>query len=182
MPSNPNEFIHIVPYVRLESGWSVTDEMMARVFLAMKEEGKVERVFFSSKVESSIDFIARMREPGTYPILLIDNKDLYGVAWLNNVADNNAMVHFCLFKAAKAYTDYLALLAHRYWRSWKHPVTGKPILDVFIGIIPSVNKAAILAAKRSKYIELGTIPKILLNVHTGARAGMTILYRLEDDT
>lgn len=137
-------------------------------------EGKVEDVFYSGGVASPAEFLRFVANPASSILVGIEAEStaIRGLAWLTNVHDGSAFLHYCTlggFRRAVA----RALLAHL---ESLRQADGRPALDRLLGITPEVNAAALRMLKVMGFTTLGTIPGYCRLASRGGRCGGVISY------
>jgi len=171
-----HEGIRLVPYVKLDGAYILTDAYLHWLWARFEEEGTAEKVWLVGEVAGGDAFVEYMRMPGNLPIFFFEvaNHKPLGMAWLNGISGNHAFVHHALLKASWGrLTDSIAHAAFRYWFGMTADQNG--ILDVIIGQTPSNNRKAVKFLKRVGFTVIGEIPKI-----AGGDA-MTISYLERDN-
>lgn len=165
--------MNLVPYVEMGGARTIADVKLFEFFEAMERDHLVDIVFHTGTVKTSEQFINVMQRPCNIPVFVEDD-GIKGLAWLNNVDKNNAIVHFCFLKCYwgdKAIHAGKAVL--KYWFDF----TGSDglLFDTLIGFVPETNKRVVEFCKKLGSVELGTIPKIA-NLSSGRKVGMVVMY------
>ncbi len=88
----------VIPVMRTDDGYTISDQTLDMIWNKMVEEGKHETVFYNGAVGNVGDFIAYMRRDDVYPVAIYDRDSevFTGIAWLNNLNEGTAQVHFCM--------------------------------------------------------------------------------------
>lgn len=151
--------IQIIPYAPMaEDVYNIPDDAIAGVWQKCVEQKLNNIVFHDGSVKSEKDFIATMKRNGNLPAFAYDGNVL-GFAWLNDIAKNRAVGHFCMFRETWGYQSLeIGKRFIEYWFSMKDK--GRPIFDVIIGNTPPENKKAIGYIKRLGFEVVGHIPYV----------------------
>lgn len=149
----------ILPYAAIGGVRNLPDNVILAVYKKMKEQGLVDTVFHDGSVSCADQFLKMMQNDKNLPLIAHDNSGILGIAWLNDIAGNRALGHFCFFKEAwgkKSKNVGNKIL--EYWFSLQFK--GKPIFDVIIGNTPSSNKHALSFIKKIGFTIVGEIPHV----------------------
>jgi len=87
--------LQIYPYVQIDGEWSISDSVMAAIWLQLEQEGKVEHLFYDGSIKDVTGWLVHMKSPGTYPLVVadIDKSMPVHVCWLKDVSDGFAWAH-----------------------------------------------------------------------------------------
>jgi len=168
--------ITIVPYVELEGIYTVPDETVKAVFFKMHLDGTWGTVFYDGLTNTPEDFIALLRSPMNYPVFVLVDGIVGGVAWLNELRNNHGTAHFVVFKEhwGKNSTA-MGKEVLQYWFSFKHE-DGKPVFDVILGVTPSEYKPAIRFVTSLGFRVVGEVPKVIYNAYTKTNSNAVLSY------
>lgn len=147
----------VVPYVELDGAWLVPDRVVFAFWQVMEDEGAGWTLFRGADM-SGPKFLTMLKRPTNVPVLFFERgtETPIGVAWLNGLTDNFAFAHFYFVQEAFGpMAETCGRLCGAYWMKLG---VDKPLLDVIIGNIPSVNTSAIAFVKRLGWTVLGEIP------------------------
>lgn len=162
----------LVPYVEVDGSRTIPDSLLSGFFEEMERDELTDIVFYTNELDSS-QFVKMMKNPANLPVFIWDD-GLKGVAWINNLADNHAMGHFCFLKSGWGkFAEQAGEEVLKYW--FAIDGSNGPLFDLIFGFIPEFNQRAVNFSQRIGFTKLGVIPK-LANVR-GERSGMVILYR-----
>ncbi len=171
---NQNE-IKLVPYVKIEDEWILSDGFMASVFEKIVDQGLFKTVFWEGNIADKEQFINLAQSPHNHVVLFFEEQECVGLAWLSAVTTNYAFAHFCAFREIWGRSVNIGKTCMDYWFSW--PGEGGPLLDVIIGIMPGFNKQAHKYVEKLDWIRLGVIPEMLRDKQRN-RDDAVIYYKL----
>jgi hypothetical protein len=167
--------ITVFPYVEIEGKYTLPDETVKAVLYKMVQDGTFQIVFYEGVVKSEEDFLKLLKAPGNYPVFVyVDNK-IQGLAWVNDLKDNHATGHFCVFRESfgKNARD-MGIEVLKYWFSFKNG--DKPLFDVILGVTPSEYKFAVHFIEQIGFKILGEVPHVCYNAFTNKRGAATFSY------
>lgn len=168
--------IDILPYVRMENGPSVPDETVRAVYQKIKLDGTFDTVFYDGSVRSEDEFFGLLRSPENYPIFILVDGVIGGVAWFNDLFRNRATAHFCGFKEVWGkHSVEMGKAALDYWFSFTKK-DGSPMLDVILGVTPSEFKHAIKFIQSLGFKIIGEVPKVSYHANTSKYSSATLSY------
>jgi hypothetical protein len=148
----------VQPVVCLNGTWTVDDETLAAVYLALKADGTAENISGPS-VDDEHGFVAFMHRDDVHPLLMLADGKVGGIAWLSHVTGHSAWTHFAMLRwAYRHHTLGLAQAATAYWDSFE--VEGVPFLRVLMGATPKRLPKAVAFAKRVGFNVIGEVPYI----------------------
>lgn len=160
----PNDIdIKLLPYVRIDGEYTLSDFVLHGFFQQLQEEKTAQIVFQDGFICNGVDFINFLKEPRNLPAFaFIDNK-IVGVAWINGITGKHAFAHFALLKSIWGkHSEEVGKAYLQYW--FALPSTKKePLLDVILGFIPAKNSHALQFIKRLGFKQVGEIPSIMYN-------------------
>ena len=146
----------LIPYAQHNGTWSVADEKIVALYHELDAEGSIDLVFRDG-MQASAEFLAFLKNPQQIPVLQVLDRQVVGVAWLNQVVGNSAQTHFLLTKAC--WGGHNVEMGHRVVKYWfSFPGADGPLLDVLLGNTPARLKLATRFIKRLGFVALGTIP------------------------
>jgi L-amino acid N-acyltransferase YncA len=156
------------PIFMSDTGWSVPDELLAKLWEKMVEEGRAASLFYDGRVKDEAEWIAWLKAPGNYPVIVMDarEKKIAAIGWLNNVDKGAAQIHFCMYGLPDPRMGVKVL---EYYSKF-------PGLHVIVGVTPEHYETAIRYAKRIGFTETGRVPNMLHMAYEQRRAGAVITY------
>lgn len=169
MGRSSNEF-QLVPYAKLDEGWSLPDEFLYSLAIQMVQEGSFHRVFYEGHITTPEQFLEAMQKPANVPVFFFDGSEPLGFAWLNGVSGGLAFAHFGGLKAARGRAVRVGQLAVKYW------LTNFPWLELILGITPEPNRLAVRFIERLGFTVLGTIPRVIWDAYGAERVSAVISY------
>jgi hypothetical protein len=160
--------LQVYPYVATEHGWSISDSVMAAIWMQLEQEGKVEHLFYDGSVRDVSGWLQHLKTPGMYPLVVADTEKAVPVhiAWLNNIGDHIAWAHHC---AIGKYRRGVWEAVVNYWKIFD--------LWVILGLTPETNEKAVKFLERiCKFHIVGTVPAVCNLAYEGHRVGGVISY------
>jgi len=149
--------MQLIPYVELNGSWTVTDDVIKTVYLKMKAQNLDRIVFSDSSVKDELNFLSRMKNRENLPIIIIDENNIIGFAWLNGLVKRRAFGHYFFFKEVWGKKTFEgAKLVIDYWLSLK--TKNDYLFDFLIGNTPQENKLAIRFAQKLGFKIVGYVP------------------------
>lgn len=166
--------VSIVPLRGGPDGPPFSTARLEAIWEQLVAEGKVEDVFYAGGVASSADFLRFVASPAVSILAAIEaeSTSIRGLAWLTNVHDGSAFLHYCTLGGFRRGVAR-ALLAHL---ESLRQTDGRPALDRLLGITPEVNARALRMLKVMGFTTLGTIPGYCRLASRGGRCGGVISY------
>lgn len=160
----------IYPLVRVNGDWSIPDEVLLGIWNQIVAEGKLEDLFYDGTIKTPFEWMAFIKRPGTYPILIADKnkKTVVHIAWLKDVWDIGAWVHHC---SLGKYQRGAWEASRDYWQKYfKH-------LKILLGMTPKVNETAVrFLQKICKFTIVGEIPQMCNMAYKGERVATILSY------
>lgn len=169
MGLSSNEF-QLVPYAKIEGGWSLPDEFLYSFAAQMVKEGTFHRVFYDGHITTPEQFLESMQKPANVPVFFFDGSEPLGFAWLNGVSGGLAFAHFGGTLAAKGRSVRVGQMAVRYW------FKNFEFLELILGITPQPNRIAVRFIERIGFRVLGEIPGMLWDAYQAERVSAVISY------
>ena len=156
----------IWPAAFVDGVFSVPDPVLISLWREIVAAGKHRHLFYNGLVTDEVGWIEWIKNPGNYPLLVVDSirSRIVAVAWLNHAVDGVAAAHFCMIGLPRPKIGQVAL---RYWSSVK-------ILHVLVGFTPETNTGAVKYAESIGFIQSGYIPKMCNMVYEGLRVGAIV--------
>lgn len=165
----PDE-ITLIPYARVDDSWTLSDEIVLDVARQCQREGTFKRVFCEGEIEGPEQFLELLKLPHNAPVFIYRGMKPIGFAWLNGFAGNIAFGHFCfLIEAWGKDAEPAGRMVLDYWMTF-------PAIQVVIGTTPETNGPAANYAERIGFARLGSIPRMVHNVHLGKNVAAIVLY------
>lgn len=166
--------IELIPYVKVNDEWTIPDHVMAAIYYQMQIDGTLKTVFYDGKMNSPEELVSMMQDSLNLPVIVLVDKKVSGIYWLNGVAGNYAFAHFCAFKETWGKcTKEIAERVLDYWFSFKG--SDGYLFDVLLGMIPEFNERAIRYAEDVGFCRVGVIPKMARK-----KDSMVVLYRMRN--
>ena len=162
--------VQLVPYVELESGWTLPDEFLYSLAIQMVQEGSFHLVFYDGTITTPEAFKALMQKPANVPVFFFDGSEPLGFAWLNGLNGGLAFAHFGGLKSARGRSVKIGQLAVSYW------MANFKFLQVILGITPQVNRLAVRFIERIGFKVLGEIPRVLWDAYRAEKVSAVISY------
>lgn len=165
MPQNLNRFV-LVPYVKIDGEWSISDIIMHKVWTNMVRD-KTLRIVFRDGEADTIEGFTRIVQSTDNLVSVIFNRDdatepptvdIVAIVWLNRFGPNYALTNHCFFREFWGDTQEAATMALDFWFGMSDGV--KPIFDVLLGQTPADNRLGVSFAKRLGFTILGEIPHV----------------------
>ena len=160
--------LQIYPYVHTGEGWSIADSVMAGIWFQLEQEGKVEHLFYDGAVKDVTDWLAHIKQPRVFPIVVADvEKHIpVHVCWLTDVADGIAWAHHA---ALGKYHRGVWETVIDYWSKFE--------LRLLLGMTPETNERAVkFLRKICKFQVVGVIPGLCNMAYENRRVGGVISY------
>lgn len=165
--------VSILPMIGDRGERTLPDPTLLGIWRQMVAERKVEAVFYAGGVASADDFLRfAAKHAGRMVHAVADDGRMLGLAWLTNVEDGSAFLHYCSLgrfrrDAARKLLGHFAALGQP---------DGRPLLDRLLGITPEVNLPALRVLRQMGFTTLGTIPGYCRLAHQGTRCGGVISF------
>lgn len=156
---NSNKEILVIPYAKTGDQYNLPDDVLAGVWRKLFEQNLLKTLFYDGSVADVDAFIQMMKRPSNLPCLAYDG-ELLGIAWLNDIAKNRALAHFCFFKEAwgrKSLKSGKKIID--YWFDLNDQ-NGEPIFKVLIGNTPTFNRQALKFISKLGFDIIGEIPHV----------------------
>lgn len=170
----------LVPYIETDNGWSISDQVLAGIWMKMKDQDLLKTVWFTEDGISIKDFLELVKDKDKHVhTVWTSSGHILGLGWLSDFEGKSAQCHFVIFKEAWGdITEDVGKLSLKYW--FKFHKDGEPLLRVIIGGIPETNNMAIGFAERMGFKNMGTIPYMDFDRENNKFIGRTILYKEHD--
>ena len=169
--------IKLVPFVKIDGEWILSDEFLDAIFDKMIKERLLKTTFWEGHITDHSHFVKLVQSQHNHVVFLFEATRCIGFAWLSAVTSNYAFGHFCVFREAWGRSVDIGKTTLDYWFSW--PGTNGPLLDVILGIIPGFNKRAHKFVERLGLTRLGVIPGMFRDQNRN-RDDAVIYYRGRD--
>jgi hypothetical protein len=168
--------IEILPYAELETGPTVSDETIRVIYEKMKSDGTLYTVFYDGTINSAEQFLSLLKSKNNYPIFILIDGMIGGVAWFNDLFRNRATAHFCGFKEVwGTHSVDMGKEALKYWFSFTNK-DGSPMLDVILGVTPSEFSHAVNFIQKLGFKIIGEVPKVSYHEKTNSYSSATLSY------
>lgn len=160
--------LQVYPYVPINQGWSISDSVMAAIWLQLEQEGKVEHLFYDGSIRDIIGWLSHLKQPGTFPLVVadIDKSIPVHIAWLKDVADGVAWAHHCSIGKYRMGAWETVL---EYWQLMP--------LRILLGLTPESNARAVKFLEKICHFHIvGTVPEVCNMAYQDKRVGGIISY------
>jgi hypothetical protein len=156
------------PIFMADTGWSVPDELLVKLWQQMVDEGRAASLFYDGRIKDEADWIAWLKDPRNYPVIVMDarEKKISCISWLNNMEMGAAQIHFCMYGHPH---PGIGIKSLEYFSRF-------PGLRVIVGVTPEEYTTAIRYAKRIGFKEVGRIPNMLHMEYENRRMGAVVTY------
>lgn len=155
------------PMAQVDGEWSAPDEVWAQVWGIMVKTGRAERLFYNGYIRTYDDWLAWVKDRSNLVVLVVDSrsKKFACVAWLNNISEGAAQVHFCFLESLPR--PEIGKLVLSYW-------SGLPGIHVIIGLTPESHPTAVKYAEKMGFTIQGIIPSFCNLAYEGRRVGAVV--------
>ena len=164
--------VKLLPYCEVDGIRSFTDSEIGYIYTMLEKEGKAEAAFCDGSVKSNPDFIQFMKYDSKLWVVIIEKK-VVGIAWLNNFGHNIAWGHFAFFKSThntvKLYRETMRQLIFL-------EDTNGYVFSTLMGWVSSKNKIAIDMVKQAGMIKVGEIPNATYDYFDGKTYDAALFY------
>lgn len=165
----------LIPYTKKDGAWNLPDEVLIWAYGKMIIEGLADMVFFDGSIQSVEHFLNFFHRPDIDMHLIITEEgDLAGMAWLSGYVNGHANVHCVSFKAIHGRTKEAGKMSIDYWFGVE--VEGNKLINVLIGIFPDNYRWMRMFVKRLGFKVIGSIPSIFYIAKENKMIGATISY------
>lgn len=162
--------VTLVPYVELESGWTLPDEFIYSLAVQMVREGVFHKVFYDGNVVDPEGFMSVMKKPANVPVFFFDDREPLGFAYLNGLMGGVAFAHFCGLKSALGKTQKIGDMVLSYW------MENFKFLHLILGLTPENNRLALRFIRSIGFTSLGVIPGVLYDAYAAEHVGGVVSY------
>jgi hypothetical protein len=166
----------LLPYTLIDGVPTFKDSDIIQMYHWMKKDKTLETVFYnvSSALLTENFFIRFWKRQDLKMFVLISEKKVAGLIWLDRIIDSTAMIHINSFKWI--------------WGRTTVPIFRKAIckiftnydIDVLIGQIPETNELAIKFSEKVGFLKCGIIPKSLYNHRFVKKVDAHVTYACKD--
>ncbi len=160
--------LEVYPYVHTGEGWSISDSVMAAIWLQLEQEGKVEHLFYDGIVRDITGWLAHLKQPGLFAAVVADTVQARPVhiVWLKDIWDGVAWAHHT---SIGNYRRGVWETVIDYWSKFE--------LRLLLGLTPETNEKAIkFLSKICKFTIVGTIPGLCHMAYEDRRVGGVVSY------
>jgi hypothetical protein len=169
----------IIPYVMIDGAWSLSDTTMIGLWDKIVTNELNELLFYSGNVQTPERFLQLVKSTHNVVNVVINEREIVFLSWLNDVGPNYAFGHFCAFP--EVWGTESVNIGNRvvdYW--FGHKILDKPALDTIIGKVPAINMRAVEYLKKLGFTILGTIPHLAHGPDINKRVGDVIVYKTRE--
>jgi len=166
----------LLPYTDIDGIPTFTDSLIRGLFHRMEDEGLVGAVFSDGSVTTADKFLHLMKF-GMNRLFVIDLEGcLAGCVWLNNFETRKADFHFCFFsnlrgdlavEEGKGIVTELLNMTNE---------SGAPVFDLLVGLVSTLNPAALRWCRRMEFSTLGTLPSAAYDAKSGGSVPGEVFY------
>jgi hypothetical protein len=144
----------------------------------LKSDGNLEIVFYDGKIKTPSVLVGLLQNPENYPVFVLVDGHLRGLAWFNDLRDGHATAHFCVFKEAwGVIAREMGKKVLDYWFSFPHPSGSGPLLNLVLGVTPSHYTWALRFISQIGFKQVGEVPNILYHAYENRRVNAVLSYR-----
>jgi hypothetical protein len=153
------------------------NEAIAEVYHRLEDEGSLRWLFFEGECKTVIDFISLVKSPRNLFYIIIDSEedDMVAVFWLNSRTKINCSVHVSFFKnyfrrSVGISKEILAWVFNTF-SNYKS----------LLCFIPINNRVANKFVKRVGWIEVGTVPNLIVDAQSSQGVSGNMYYITQDE-
>lgn len=172
MQQNSNESfdITILPYSKVDEVWTVPNETIFGIFQKLHTDGTFKTVFYDGKTKTKEDLLSIFQSPNNLVIFILVDGFIRGIAWINELNENHASVHFVGFKEVWGkQTVEMGKRALQFWFDFKK-LDGSPRFDLLLGVTPSTYIHTLRFIKQiGCQLIYPAVPKVLFNGYENKR-------------
>ena len=154
---NSNEIL-LIPFAKVGDHYNLQDNVLISIWNKIIAQKLLNKVFYDGSITSAKQFVDMMKHPSNLPVIAY-NGEILGFGWLNDMAKNRALAHFCMFR--EAWGKHTLEIGHKfldYWFSLEQ--NGEPLFRVLVGNTPPWNKPAVSFIQRLGFKIVGEIPYV----------------------
>ena len=159
----------LVAYTAVDGIPTFTDSFIMGLFDRVQDEGLFQSLFYDGETKTANDFLSMFKFGSNQLFVLVIEKEVAGIVWLNNFEVRRAEFHFCFFKNLRGKRSFeigkkvvLELL--------NMEANGKPMFDLLTGLTPENNRAARLWCKKLGFKTLGAIPSAVYDHYQSGKS------------
>jgi hypothetical protein len=157
--------------IEKDKEWTISDEVWTMIFDILMTKDRIRQTFHDGCIRTLDDWLAYWKNPNIYAVLVIDNKRVVGIAWLNNLAHGTAEANFC---ALNHYIPGGGALVIDYWNK-----TFYPYLKILLVYTPESYDMVLRLCDKWGFKFVGPIPNYFDMFFKGIREGaMIFCYQL----
>jgi len=162
----------VFPLIMVNGTCNVPDVVLLNIWAMILNEGKYHDLFYDGGVKSSEEWLAFIKHPSNYPVIIHKGEDLYAIAWLNYAERVSARCHFVVFGQ---YHKDIGKTIINYWKGMKDR-NGNQLIHVLIGMTPETNTKMNKLMKIIGFTVLGIIPHFCYLASENKTVGATVGY------
>lgn len=166
--------IVLVPYVKAEDGYTVTDEAIRNLWRKLVYDKTAKTVFYDGAIFNENQFLDFFKNTSNLPLIALVDAEIAGFAWLNGVGKGFAFGHFAFFK--ETWGKQTKEIGQRILDYWLSLGDGTPVINTIVGMIPQFNSRAINYVIALGFKEIGEIPKLISSHYEQDRLNVRLLY------
>ncbi len=156
----------ITPYNRVEKGKvNFSDTYLKQVFLKIAVEGTLHKIYFDTKINNNIEFIAFIKQKQHSVFFVKAGEKEVGFFWLASFNQRSAFINYCFFKKFWGRDSLKISIFCIDYILEKKKANGDYMLDVLLGLTPINNRLAINFLIKNGMQVLGKIPGICTDYH-----------------
>lgn len=168
--------IQILPYTKLNGEYTIDDNTLIALYYKMLGDKTFEIVFYDGEIRTSEDFLRLLKSKENFPAFVIEDNKIKAFAWLNDLKDNHAIAHFCVFKESwgNGVRDF-GIEMLKYWFSFPKE-DGAPLFDIILGVTPSGYKVVLKFIKDIGFHIVGDVPQVIWDAYKKRHTSATLSY------
>lgn len=168
------ERLKLIPYCDVDGCRTFRDTEIRDLYERMVQDGTAETVFSARDITTAEEFLEAMKHGAHNLFVVMVDGQKAGIVWLNMFEGRFARCHWCVFspywgkESVEIGKESLRLVMNMKDRE------GIFMLDMLLGIVPSMNRLAINYCEKCGGIIQGEIP--YLSMWQGNSVPGTIIY------
>lgn len=139
------------PFIYIDGVPTMRDSDLVTLFDKMLRDKTDTILFYDGRILNHIDFIKFMKSPDNMLYVVLEDEEPIACGWFNNLKNETAEAHFCLFAEAWDKSVEVGKLLIE-----KAMATAE--LQMLVGYVPEFNQMALDFAKKCGAVELGKLP------------------------
>lgn len=150
--------INLLPYTARDGIPTLTDSAVKGFFEQMVEDDTAKDVFVNGPVASADEFLKIMKFGTNSLYVVMVDKNVSGIVWLNDFKPRSASFHFCFF--SNVWGEDTVKIGKQCVLNLLHMKSGNGEydFDLLTGFVPERNEKAIKWCREMRAEELGRLP------------------------